>query len=256
MKIEVLSLFPEMFKAPMNSSILGKAQEKGVLSVHVTDFREYSENKHGHVDDYPFGGGAGMLLQVGPIHRALEALDERLVDHQLPASEKPARVILMDPSGETFTQKKAEELAQEDQLIFICGHYEGYDERIRQYVTDEISVGDFILTGGELGAMVVIDATARLLDEAVGNEASIESESFTTGLLEYPQYTLPRDFIGMSVPDVLISGDHQKIADWKRKEALRRTYQRRPDLLVNRALTSEEEKWLEEFRQEEQSKGE
>lgn len=256
MKIEVLSLFPEMFKAPMNSSILGKAQEKGVLSVHVTDFREYSENKHGHVDDYPFGGGAGMLLQVGPIHRALEALDERLVDHQLPASEKPARVILMDPSGETFTQKKAEELAQEDQLIFICGHYEGYDERIRQYVTDEISVGDFILTGGELGAMVVIDATARLLDEAVGNEASIESESFTTGLLEYPQYTRPRDFMGMSVPDVLISGDHQKIADWKRKEALRRTYQRRPDLLVNRALTSEEEEWLEEFRQEEQSKGE
>ena len=256
MKIEVLSLFPEMFKAPMNSSILGKAQEKGVLSVHVTDFREYSENKHGHVDDYPFGGGAGMLLQVRPIHRALEALDERLVDHQLSASEKPARVILMDPSGETFTQKKAEELAQEDQLIFICGHYEGYDERIRQYVTDEISVGDFILTGGELGAMVVIDATARLLDEAVGNEASIESESFTTGLLEYPQYTRPRDFMGMSVPDVLISGDHQKIADWKRKEALRRTYQRRPDLLVNRALTSEEEKWLEEFRQEEQSKGE
>ncbi|KXB34137.1 tRNA (guanosine(37)-N1)-methyltransferase TrmD [Aerococcus christensenii] len=256
MKIEVLSLFPEMFKAPMNSSILGKAQEKGVLSVHVTDFREYSENKHGHVDDYPFGGGAGMLLQVRPIHRALEALDERLVDHQLSASEKPARVILMDPSGETFTQKKAEELAQEDQLIFICGHYEGYDERIRQYVTDEISVGDFILTGGELGAMVVIDATARLLDEAVGNEASIESESFTTGLLEYPQYTRPRDFMGMSVPDVLISGDHQKIADWKRKEALRRTYQRRPDLLVNRALTSEEEEWLEEFRQEEQSKGE
>lgn len=256
MKIEVLSLFPEMFKAPMNSSILGKAQEKGVLSVHVTDFRECSENKHGHVDDYPFGGGAGMLLQVGPIHRALEALDERLVDHQLSASEKPARVILMDPSGETFTQKKAEELAQEDQLIFICGHYEGYDERIRQYVTDEISVGDFILTGGELGAMVVIDATARLLDEAVGNEASIESESFTTGLLEYPQYTRPRDFMEMSVPDVLISGDHQKIADWKRKEALRRTYQRRPDLLVNRALTSEEEEWLEEFRQEEQSKGE
>ena len=256
MKIEVLSLFPEMFKAPMNSSILGKAQEKGVLSVHVTDFRECSENKHGHVDDYPFGGGAGMLLQVGPIHRALEALDERLVDHQLSASEKPARVILMDPSGETFTQKKAEELAQEDQLIFICGHYEGYDERIRQYVTDEISVGDFILTGGELGAMVVIDATARLLDEAVGNEASIESESFKTGLLEYPQYTRPRDFMGMSVPDVLISGDHQKIADWKRKEALRRTYQRRPDLLVNRALTSEEEEWLEEFRQEEQSKGE
>lgn len=256
MKIEVLSLFPEMFKAPMNSSILGKAQEKGVLSVHVTDFREYSENKHGHVDDYPFGGGAGMLLQVRPIHRALEALDERLVDHQLSASEKPARVILMDPSGETFTQKKAEELAQEDQLIFICGHYEGYDERIRQYVTDEISVGDFILTGGELGAMVVIDATARLLDEAVGNEASIESESFTTGLLEYPQYTRPRDFMGMLVPDVLISGDHQKIADWKRKEALRRTYQRRPDLLVNRALTSEEEEWLEEFRQEEQSKGE
>lgn len=256
MKIEVLSLFPEMFKAPMNSSILGKAQEKGVLSVHVTDFRECSENKHGHVDDYPFGGGAGMLLQVGPIHRALEALDERLVDHQLSASEKPARVILMDPSGETFTQKKAEELAQEDQLIFICGHYEGYDERIRQYVTDEISVGDFILTGGELGAMVVIDATVRLLDEAVGNEASIESESFTTGLLEYPQYTRPRDFMGMSVPDVLISGDHQKIADWKRKEALRRTYQRRPDLLVNRALTSEEEEWLEEFRQEEQSKGE
>ncbi|MDO4679710.1 MAG: tRNA (guanosine(37)-N1)-methyltransferase TrmD [Aerococcus sp.] len=247
MKIDVLSLFPEMFVGPMNTSIIGKAQEKGLLSLNVHDFRAYSENKHGHVDDYPFGGGAGMLLQVGPIYRQLKALDERLVavDH----SERPqnTRVIMMDPAGEPFTQQKAEALSQEEHLIFLCGHYEGYDERIREYVTDEISIGDFILTGGELGAMCVIDSTVRLLDEAVGNQESVESESFSTGLLEYPQYTRPREFLGMGVPEILLSGDHQKIATWKDKQALKRTYERRPDLLRDYPLTDMQKHWLQEW---------
>ncbi|MCY3035243.1 MULTISPECIES: tRNA (guanosine(37)-N1)-methyltransferase TrmD [Aerococcus] len=249
MKVNILSLFPDMFTGPMNQSIIGKAQEKGLVDIEVTDFRQFANNKHGHVDDYPFGGGAGMLLQVGPIYRALEAIDPLLVSEDL--SQRPAsRVILMDPAGQRFNQAKAEELAQEDQLIFICGHYEGYDERIRNYVTDEISIGDFVLTGGELGAMTVIDATVRLLDEAVGNNESVEVESFSTGLLEYPQYTRPRSFMGMDVPDVLVSGDHQKIADWKGKEAIRRTYLRRPDLLDQAELTDQEKQWLLEIQAE------
>ena len=236
MQIDVLSLFPEMF-APLTQSIIGKAQEKGLVSIRITDFRQYAENKHGHVDDYPFGGGAGMLLQVGPIYRALEAIK---ASH--PDTDK--RVILLDPAGKTFDQAQAESLAQADHLIFICGHYEGYDERIRHYVTDEISLGDFVLTGGELGAMAVIDATVRLLDDAVGNAESVVEDSFSTGLLEHPQYTRPREFNGMTVPDGLLSGDHAKIADWKQKESLRRTLERRPDLLEDYELSNQEKIWL------------
>lgn len=247
MKIDVLSLFPEMFAGPMNTSIIGKAQEKGLIDLTVHDFRQYAENKHGHVDDYPFGGGAGMLLQVGPIYRQLQAIDERLVAKDRQERPQNTRVILMDPAGEILTQQKAEALSQEEQLIFICGHYEGYDERIRTYVTDEISLGDFILTGGELGAMCVIDSTVRLLADAVGNSESVETESFSTGLLEYPQYTRPREFMGMTVPDILLSGDHQKIATWKEKQALKRTYERRPDLLAHYALTAEQQAWIDEW---------
>lgn len=243
MQIDVLSLFPEMFEGPMNTSIIGKAQEKGVANIDVTDFRKFAVNKHGHVDDYPYGGGAGMLLRVDPINDALEEIESK---H--PNTKK--RVILMDPAGETFTQNHAESFAEDDHLIFICGHYEGYDERIRSYVTDEISVGDYVLTGGELGAMIVIDATVRLLEDAVGNEESITGDSFSTGLLEYPQYTRPAEYKGMTVPDVLMSGNHAKIADWKGKESLRRTYERRPDMLENYPLTNQQAKWLEEIKAE------
>lgn len=240
MKIDILSLFPEMFKGPLTQSIVGKASEKGLLQIDVTDFRDYTTNKQRHVDDTPYGGGAGMLLQAQPIFDALDAVEEK--------NDGLGRVILLDPAGRKFDQKVAEELSKEEHLTFICGHYEGYDERIRTKVTDEISLGDFVLTGGELGAMVVIDATVRLLPEVLGNAESAVGDSFSTGLLEYPQYTRPADFRGMKVPEVLTSGNHQKIAEWRNKEALRRTYLRRPDLLDNYSLSEQEEKWLREFK--------
>lgn len=240
MKIDILSLFPEMFKEPLTQSIVGKAIEKQLLDVEVTDFRDYTTNKQRHVDDTPYGGGAGMLLQAQPIYDALDAIAAK--------NDGLGKVILLDPVGRKFDQKVAEELSQEKHLTFICGHYEGYDERIRERVTDEISLGDFVLTGGELGAMVVIDATVRLLPDVLGNRESALGDSFSMGLLEYPQYTRPADFRGMKVPEVLTSGNHQKIAEWRNKEALRRTYERRPDLLENYELSAQEEKWLREFK--------
>lgn len=240
MKIDILSLFPEMFKGPLTQSIVGKAIEKQLLDVEVTDFRDYTTNKQRHVDDTPYGGGAGMLLQAQPIYDALDAIAAK--------NDGLGKVILLDPAGRKFDQKVAEELSQEKHLTFICGHYEGYDERIRERVTDEISLGDFVLTGGELGAMVVIDATVRLLPDVLGNRESALGDSFSMGLLEYPQYTRPADFRGMKVPEVLTSGNHQKIAEWRNKEALRRTYERRPDLLENYELSAQEEKWLWEFK--------
>ena len=240
MKIDILSLFPEMFKGPLTQSIVGKAIEKQLLDVEVTDFRDYTTNKQRHVDDTPYGGGAGMLLQAQPIYDALDAIAAK--------NDGLGKVILLDPAGRKFDQKVAEELSQEKHLTFICGHYEGYDERIRERVTDEISLGDFVLTGGELGAIVVIDATVRLLPDVLGNRESALGDSFSMGLLEYPQYTRPADFRGMKVPEVLTSGNHQKIAEWRNKEALRRTYERRPDLLENYELSAQEEKWLREFK--------
>ena len=240
MKIDILSLFPEMFKGPLTQSIVGKAIEKQLLDVEVTDFRDYTTNKQRHVDDTPYGGGAGMLLQAQPIYDALDAIAAK--------NDGLGKVILLDPVGRKFDQKVAEELSQEKHLTFICGHYEGYDERIRERVTDEISLGDFVLTGGELGAMIVIDATVRLLPDVLGNRESALGDSFSMGLLEYPQYTRPADFRGMKVPEVLTSGNHQKIAEWRNKEALRRTYERRPDLLENYELSAQEEKWLREFK--------
>lgn len=240
MKIDILSLFPEMFNGPLTQSIVGKAVQKDILDIEVTDFRDYTTNKQRHVDDTPYGGGAGMLLQAQPIYDALDAIAEK--------NNGLGKVILLDPAGKRFDQKMAEDLAKEDHLTFICGHYEGYDERIRERVTDEISLGDFVLTGGELGAMVVIDATVRLLPDVLGNHESAAGDSFSMGLLEYPQYTRPADFRGMKVPEVLTSGNHQKIAEWRNKEALRRTYKRRPDLLENYELSKDEEKWLREFK--------
>lgn len=242
MRIDVLTLFPRMFEGPMSESIIGKAVEKNLLSINVKNFRDFSANKHQNVDDYPYGGGAGMLLTVQPILSAFDHIQE-----QTPETKK--RVILLDPAGKPFDQKKAEELAEEEHLIFICGHYEGYDERIRSIVTDEISIGDYVLTGGELGAMVVIDATARLLPNALGNQESAVTDSFSTGLLEHPHYTRPASYKGMDVPEVLLSGNHKRIEEWREKESLKRTYERRPDLLEEIELTEQQQKWLKEIKE-------
>lgn len=236
MNIHVLSLFPEMFTGVFGSSILKKAQEKGAVSLAVSDIRDFSDNKHKQVDDYPYGGGAGMVLKPEPMFNAVETIT---------AGHKP-RIILMCPQGERFTQKKAEELAKEEELVFLCGHYEGYDERIRQYlVTDEISIGDFVLTGGELAAMTVIDAVVRLLPGVLGQEDSHIHDSFSTGLLEHPHYTRPADFRGMKVPDVLLSGNHGNIQKWRDEQSLKRTFERRPDLLEQMEFTPEQLAYIE-----------
>lgn len=237
MKIQVLTLFPEMFEGVFGSSILKKAQESGRAELEVINFREFSTSKHKQVDDYPYGGGAGMVLKPEPLFAAVEELKS--------ASSKPPRVLLMCPQGERFTQKKAEELAEEESLLVICGHYEGYDERIREHlVTDEISIGDFVLTGGELAAMTVVDSVVRLLPDVLGKQASHEQDSFSTGLLEHPHYTRPADFNGMKVPDVLLSGNHAKIEQWRREQSLKRTFERRPDLLETAELSEQDQAYL------------
>jgi tRNA (guanine37-N1)-methyltransferase len=244
MKIDVLTLFPEMFSGVFGQSMLQKAAEKSAVHYNVVNFREYADNKHNTVDDYPYGGGAGMVLKAQPIFDAVAALKEN-------SDSENTRVILLCPQGERYDQRKAEELAGAKHLIFICGHYEGYDERIREHiVTDEISIGDYVLTGGELGAMVVIDSVVRLLPEVLGNVESHRLDSFSTGLLEHPHYTRPSDFRGMMVPEVLISGNHKLIEEWRNKEALKRTLLRRPDLLEKIELTTEQEKWLKEVKKE------
>jgi tRNA (guanine37-N1)-methyltransferase len=244
MKIDVLTLFPEMFEGVFGSSILKKAAEEGHVEFQAIDFRQYATNKHKKVDDYPYGGGAGMVLSPQPIFDAVLARVEK-------SNSKQPRVIMLCPQGERYTQTKAEELAREEHLILLCGHYEGYDERVREHlVTDEVSLGDYVLTGGELGAMVIADSVTRLLPNVLGNAESAVTDSFSTGLLEHPQYTRPADFRGMHVPDVLLSGHHANIDAWRKKESLRRTLQRRPDLLELRELTREEEAWLAELKKE------
>lgn len=244
MKIDILTLFPDMFEV-LNHSILGKAINKNLLSVNIVDFRNFANNKHNQVDDYPFGGGQGMVLKPEPIFNAVESLE----------TTKNTRVILLCPQGEKFNQKKAEELSKEDHLIFICGHYEGYDERIREYlVTDEISIGDFILTGGELASMTIIDSVARLIPNVLGKEESHKEDSFSTGLLEYPQYTRPQNFRGMKVPDILLSGHHKNIERYRKEESLRRTYLRRPDLFLNYKFSDEEIEILNKIKKENNQK--
>lgn len=237
MKIDILTLFPEMF-APLEHSIVGKAKEKGLLDIHYHNFRDYAE-KARHVDDEPYGGGQGMLLRAQPIFDTIEHIQ----------AQKP-RVILLDPAGKPFTQAYAEELALEEELIFICGHYEGYDERIKTLVTDEISLGDFVLTGGELAAMTMVDATVRLIPNVIGKESSHQDDSFSLGLLEYPQYTRPYDYRGMTVPDVLMSGHHERIRLWRLEESLRKTYLRRPDLLERYEFSEEESNLLAKIKAE------
>ena len=237
MKIDILTLFPEML-APLEHSIVGKAQTKGLLEINYHNFRENAE-KARHVDDEPYGGGQGMLLRAQPIFDTFDKI----------AAKKP-RVILLDPAGQQFNQSYAEDLAQEGELIFICGHYEGYDERIKTLVTDEISLGDFILTGGELAAMTIIDATVRLIPEVIGKEASHQDDSFSSGLLEYPQYTRPYEYRGIKVPDVLLSGHHENIRLWRLEQSLRKTWERRPDLLEHYQFTQEEKQLLEKIKSE------
>ncbi len=241
MKIDILTLFPEMFDSPFNYSIVKRALDDQHVEINPTSFRKYGAGKHQIVDDTPYGGGAGMLLKPEPIFEAMEEIEKNNPDTH-------KRVILMDPAGKPFDQKMAEDFSKEDHLVFICGHYEGYDERIRTLVTDEVSLGDYVLTGGELAAMVMIDATVRLLPGVVGNRASILEDSHSTGLLEHPHYTRPASYRGMDVPEVLMSGNHGLIDEWRRKESLRRTFKRRPDLIETLELSKEEQEWLEEFK--------
>ena len=246
MKIDILTLFPDMFEIFFTTSIIGRASAEARVSLSAINFRDYSKNKHHKVDDYPYGGGQGMLLTAEPIFDAVADISTKnssmtkFPKKNISEEIKP-RIILLCPQGERFTQKKAEELAQEEHLVFICGHYEGFDERIRQHlVTDEISLGDFVLTGGETAAQVMIDAVVRLLPGTLSKVSSHEDDSFSSGLLEFPQYTRPENFRGMKVPEVLLSGNHANIAKWRRKESLKRTLMRRPDLLDVAPLDEED----------------
>ncbi len=242
MKIKILTLFPKMFEGFLSESIISRAILKNKVEVEVIDFREYSADKHHHVDDTPYGGGCGMVLRC-------DIIDKCLLEHKTSASH----ICLMSPQGKTFNQEKAIELSQKEELILICGHYEGFDERIRDYVDEEISIGDFVLTGGELAAMTISDAVIRLLDGAI-KEGSFKDDSFYNGLLEYPQYTRPQVYKGKEVPFVLQNGDHEKIRIYRMKESLRKTYLRRKDLLEKKVLTSEEKKLLDEVIFEEENK--
>lgn len=235
MKIDILSLFPEMFDGFLNTSIIKRAIDASIVEVHVHDFREYANNKHKKVDDYPYGGGQGMVLMCQPIIDCLKTL---ITPESL--------VILMSPQGRVFQQSYSQELSLEKHLIFICGHYEGFDERIRDYVDVELSIGDYVLTGGELASMVVCDSIIRLLEGAI-RESSHEDDSFSDGLLEYPQYTRPYEYDGNCVPDVLMSGHHENIRKWRLQQSLLKTYRKRPDLLEKRQMSEEELKILQEI---------
>ena len=249
MRITVFTLFPEMFDGPMDASILKRARDRGLLSFSAVNFRDYAESRHKNVDDEPFGGGAGMLLKPEPIYTAFEAVLG-------PKKDFGGRVILMSPQGVPFSQQMAADLAGEEELAVICGHYEGFDERILHLADLELSIGDYVLTGGELPAMVVIDSLCRLIPGVLGRDESCQADSFSRGLLEHPHYTRPRTFRGMSVPEVLISGNHEEIRRWRRKESLRRTWRRRRDLIPALFLTGEDARLLEEIRLEEAGEGE
>ncbi|HAJ69685.1 MAG: tRNA (guanosine(37)-N1)-methyltransferase TrmD [Alkalibacterium sp.] len=230
MKIDIVTLFPEMFDGPLGHSIVKRAIEKDIVDVNTVNFRQFGKGKHQQVDDTPYGGGAGMLLKPEPLFDAMDTINE-----QSPKTNK--RVILMDPAGKPFDQAMAEDFSEEEHLIFLCGHYEGYDERIRSLVTDEVSLGDYVLTGGELAAMVMVDATVRLLPDVLGNAVSAQTDSHSSGLLEHPHYTRPAEYKGMKVPDVLMNGNHGLIETWRHEQSLKRTFLRRPDMLENYNLT-------------------
>jgi len=238
-RFDILTVFPEMFASPLGCSLLKKAVERGLVSVRLHDIRDHAEDKHRMTDDAPYGGGGGMVMKVEPIDRALQSIS-------LTGAETP--IILMTPQGERFCQNMAEELAEYPQLILICGHYEGVDERVRTHLINrEISIGDYVLTGGELSAMVIVDAVSRLVPGVLGNSESASTDSFSMGLLEYPHYTRPADYRGWGVPEVLLNGNHREIEAWRRRAAILRTREKRPDLISDGVLTAEEKKWLEDL---------
>lgn len=264
MNFHILTLFPDMVMDGLNTSIIGRAVNSGLLSIEAVNIRDYAFNKHQSVDDYPYGGGAGMLMQAEPVYLAYEAVAEKIAGRrsgqaagniremepaaQAEASEKKIRVVYLSPQGEVFNQKMAEELAQEEDLILLCGHYEGIDERVlEEIVTDYVSIGNYVLTGGELPAMVMVDAISRLVPGVLHNDVSAEFESLQDNLLEYPQYSRPEEWHGKKVPPVLLSGHHANIEKWRREQSILRTYERRPDLFEKCELTDKEKKWLEEI---------
>ena len=238
MNYHVLTLFPEMIEQGLDTSIIGRAMKKGLVSLNAVNIRDYANNKHSKVDDYPYGGGAGMVMQAEPVYQAYKAVEEKI-------STKP-RVIYLTPQGQCFSQKMAEDFAKEENLVFLCGHYEGIDERVlEKIVTDNVSIGDYVLTGGELAAMVMIDAISRLVPGVLNNDVSAEFESFNDNLLEYPQYSRPEEWMGEKVPEILLSGHHLNIEKWRREQSIIRTIERRPDLLENANLTDKEKEAFE-----------
>ena len=242
MRIDILSLFPAMFDGPFGDSIIRRAVENGILDINITNPRDFAEGKHQQVDDTPFGGGSGMVMKPEPVFKAVRHVKEN-------TDFVNRRVLLMSPEGCVFNQAKARELAQYDQLIFICGHYEGFDARISENLADEIiSIGDYVLTGGELPAMIITDAVARMLPGVLGSEESAPTDSFYNGLLEHPQYTRPREYEGLTVPDILLSGDHAKIAKWRREKSLEITLKNRPDLLQTAELSEADQKYIESLK--------
>lgn len=240
MNFHILTLFPEMVMNGLSASIIGRAQEKGLLSVEAVNIRDFAENKHNRVDDYTYGGGAGMLMQAGPVYGAYQSVAEKM--------EKKPRVIYLSPQGQTFSQNMAEEFAKEEELVFLCGHYEGIDERVlEEIVTDYVSIGDYVLTGGELPAMVMIDAISRFIPGVLHNDVSTEFESFQDNLLEYPQYTRPEEWHGKKVPEILLSGHHANVEKWRREQSIIRTAKLRPDLLEKAELSEKEKEWLKQM---------
>ena len=275
MNFHILTLFPEMVENGLKTSIIGRAVAGGLLSIEAVNIRDFAFNKHQSVDDYPYGGGAGMLMQAEPVYLAYKDIEERIQkriqnakmqnaeteeqdaevkvqnagiqDAETVSPDKKLRVVYLSPQGKTFDQKLAEELAEEEDLVLLCGHYEGIDERVlEEIVTDYVSIGDYVLTGGELPAMVMVDTISRLVPGVLHNDVSAEFESFQDNLLEYPQYSRPEEWHGKKVPPVLLSGHHANIEKWRREQSILRTYERRPDLLEKSSLTWKEKKWLEE----------
>lgn len=243
MNYYILTLFPDMVMDGLNTSIIGRAKEKGQLSIEAVNIRDFTENKHNRVDDYPYGGGAGMVMQAQPVYDAYRHVEEKI-------GKKP-RVIYMTPQGKTFNQTMAEEFSKEEELVFLCGHYEGIDERVlEEIVTDYVSIGDYVLTGGELPAMVMIDAISRLLKDVLHNDTSAEFESFHDNLLEYPQYSRPEIWKDKRVPEVLLSGHHANIEKWRREQSIMRTVEWRPDLIEEAVLSKKEKIFLEKYLEE------
>jgi len=235
LRVDILTLFPDMFRGPFDSSILKRASDADLIAIHIHDIRSFTHDRHHTTDDYPFGGGAGMVMKAPPIVEAVEFVDQIAKRTGIRSSSE---VVLFTPGGQVFDQSLAEYLSTREHLVLICGHYEGVDERVRDMVvTREVSIGDYVLTGGELPAMVLVDSVCRLIPGVLGAAESLAEESMSSGLIEYPQYTRPANFGGLEVPSVLLSGDHQAIAKWRRAEALQRTFERRPDLLVRAHLS-------------------